>query len=317
MALKMVVRHGITIGIVLATVLCIFTPELLFLKQFTAYTLYIMLGLLGLGFFSFVFNESRLMMVSLLCCVALNLYLKESSNQKLRLATMTSNPALRISHISLGNAEGDYDSVIDYLLGTDADFLSFQELTPDWNAHLQERLSPQFNYIQTLTRIDQYGMGFFSKVPFQHLDTVYFREIPNLAATVRLDGKLCNVISCQVMPPVSESAFKGINEQFQLIAAYIDTMREPTVVLGDFHLPPWSEEVQKFRTAAHLQDGRRDIHPRNIDGSLSLPRIPVEHILYSDDFDCTSFSEIGNAKVGRIGITGMYQLQADHEAMVQ
>jgi len=47
-----------------------------------------------------------------------------------------------------------------------------------------------------------------------------------------------------------------------------------------------------------------------------LPRIPVEHILYTDLFECTSFSEIGNALVGRIGITGTYQLQGNEE-MVQ
>ena len=89
------------------------------------------------------------------------------------------------------------------------------------------------------------------------------------------------------------------------------------MVLGDFHLPPWSAEVQNFKVSAKLEDGRRDIHPRNIDGSLSMPRIPVEHILFTDEFECTSFSEIGNAVVGRIGITGTYQLQEVHEEMTQ
>lgn len=317
MTLKSVARHSATVLIILVTVLCIFTPDLVFLRQYAGYTLYLMLGLLGFGFLCFVFNDSHLMMVSLLCCCGLSLYLKDSSNQKIRLATVTSNPALRVSHISLGNAEADYDAVIDYLLGINADFLSVQELTPDWNEHLIERLTPQYHYVQTLTRIDQYGMGFFSKLPFQQLDTFYFQEIPNLAATVLLDGSTCKIISCQLMPPVNESAFAAIDQHFRLVSDYVDTLHEPTVVLGDFHLPPWSAEVQRFRTNSHLQDGRRDIHPRNIDGSLSLPRIPVEHILYSDDFDCTAFSDIGNAMVGRLGITGTYQLQLDHEAMVQ
>ncbi len=300
------------------TGLCIFTPELMFFKQVTAFTLYIMLGLLGIGLLSFVFNENRLMMVSLLCCCALSLYLKESSNKQLRLATVTADPSLRISHISLGNTDSDYDSVIDYLLGIDVDFLSFQELTPDWNSHLIDRLSPTFNHVQTLTRLDQYGIGFFSKLPFQKLDTFYFNDIPNLAGTVSLGkrGK-CSIISSQVVPPVNQAAFVSINQHFDSIAAYMRGIEGSKVVLGDFHLPPWSSEVQKFRLSGDLQDGRRDIHPRNLDGSLSLPRIPVEHILYTDEFECTSFSEIGNTIVGRIGITGSYQLQPVHEEMAQ
>jgi hypothetical protein len=83
----------------------------------------------------------------------------------------------------------------------------------------------------------------------------------------------------------------------------------PVMVLGDFHLPPWAYEVQRFKEMMDLRDGRRDIQGRNLDGSVSLPRIPVEHILFSEPWECTSFSELGNAVVGRLGITGTYQMQ--------
>ncbi len=311
-------QFGVTAVIVLVTLLCIFTPDILIVKQITAYTLYMMLGMLGIGFLAFVFNQSRIMMVSLICCCALNLYLKESSNKQMRLAAVTADPSLRISHISLGNTESDYDSVINYLLAIDADILSFQELTPDWNTHLMDRLSSRFSYIQTLTRLDQYGMGFFSKLPFQKIDTVYFQNIPSLAGTIYLGGQgYCHIISCQVVPPVNQAAFTSIDQHFNAIAGYMDSLEGSTVVLGDFHLPPWSAEVQKFKTNSHLQDGRRDIHPRNLDGSISLPRIPVEYILYSEEFECTSFSEIGSTLVGRLGITGTYQLQQDHEEIAE
>ena len=318
MQFNRVLRHLAVAGLVGLTLVCMFTPQFLFFKKIAGYTLYVMLGLLAIGMFGFVFQQYRIMMVSLLCCVALNLYLKESSNKKLRLAAETTDPALKISHISLGNAEGDYDKVIHYLLGIDADFLSFQELTPDWNDHLIDGLAPKFNYVQTLTRLDQYGMGFFSKLPFQDLDTIFVRNIPNLAGTIKLaDQRDCHIISCQVVPPVNQSAFQTITTQFDSVSQYLNSLEGTKVVLGDFHLPPWSAEVQEFRNDSKLKDGRRDIHPRNVDGSLSLPRIPVEHILFSDAFECTSFAEIGNAQIGRIGITGTYQLQQDQETLTQ
>ncbi len=311
-------RYGVASLLVTLTLVCILSPSLLFFKQVSAYTLYIMLALLVTGMFAFVIDERKLMMVSLLCCGLLNLHLKESSNKQMRLAAVTAKPSLKISHISLGNAESDYDVVINYLLGIDMDFLSFQELTPDWNAQLIEKLSPTYNHVQTLTRLDQYGMGFFSKIPFQQMDTVFLDDVPNLMGTIELYGQgKCNILSCQVVPPVSQAAFLEIDQHFSAMSKYIAELDGAMVVLGDFHLPPWSAEVQKFKLSSRLKDGRRDIHPRNIDGSLSLPKIPVEHILFSDDFECTSFSEIGNSAIGRIGISGTYQLQGDYDEMVQ
>lgn len=309
-------EYGMISLLVAVTLLSIFTPSIQFLKVFSQYTLYIMLAWLSFGFLFFVLQHNRLMMTSLLCCVVLCLYLKESSNKKLRLAAVTASPSLTVSHISLGNAEADYDAVIDYLMSIDADLLSFQELTPDWEEHLMKRLPARFTYVETLTRLDQYGMGFFSKIPFQSLDTLYFDQIPNLTGTLLLRGNLpCHIISCQLVPPVSPAAFASITKHFSFITEYIRHQDGNSIVMGDFHLPPWAAEVQRFKTNTPLLDGRRDIHTRNLDGSMSLPRIPVEHILFTEGLECTSFAEIGNAVVGRLGITGTYQLQ--HEEISQ
>ena len=254
MKFKTAMRYGLASLLVTLTLVCILSPSLLFFKQVSAYTLYIMLMFLVIGVFAFVIDEKKLMMVSLLCCCVLNLHLKESSNKQMRLAAVTTKPSLRISHISLGSAESDYDSVIDYLLGIDMDFLSFQELTPDWNTHLIDRLSPTYNYVQTLTRLDQYGMGFFSKMPFQNLDTIMVDNIPNLLGTIELYGQgTCNILSCQVIPPVSQAAFEEIDLHFTAISKYLAGLNGSNVVLGDFHLPPWSSEVQKFKTFQSLK----------------------------------------------------------------
>ena len=315
MRTRVAIEYTLLSLLILVTLISIFTPSIHFLKVFTQYTLYIMLGMLGLGFTFFVFQHSRLMLVSLLCCATLCIHLKQSSNKKLRLPAVTASPSLTVSHISLGNAESDYDTVIDYLMSIDADLLSFQELTPDWQAHLTQRLSSRFAYVQTMTRLDQYGMGFFSKLPFQSIDTIFYQQIPNLTCTVLLrDHERCHIISCQMIPPVNQAAFASIMQHFNFIQLYMKGLEGQTMVMGDFHLPPWSTEVQRFKETSHLLDGRRDIHTRNLDGSMSLPRIPVEHILFTDGMECTSFAEIGNTVVGRLGITGTYQLHDEEMA---
>jgi hypothetical protein len=302
---------------VLITIICLFTPSLLFFKQLTAYTLYFMLGMLAAGFLYFFFRQEKLMVISLLCCGILCLHLKASANKKMRLATETTDPSLKISHISLGNAENDYDSVVNYLLSLDVDFVSVQELTPDWNAELSRRLADRYKYIHTMTRLDQYGMGFFSRIPFTSIDTTWFQHVPNYTASVQVGGKICNIIGCQVIPPVNQAAFRVIENHFRDLNTYMHKLPGSFIVLGDLHLPSWASEIQKFKEISRLQDSRRDINPRNVDGSVTLPRIPVEHIFFSDEFECTAFSELGNSTIGRIGITGTYQLNSSHAEMTE
>ena len=315
---KVVGSVGISALLVLVTGICVFTPSLLFFRQLTDYTFYIMLGLGGFGFISFLLKQDRIMMVSLLCCCVLCLYLKGSANKQMRLTPVTSNPSLKIAHISLGNAENDYDLVIDYIGHLDADIISFQELTPDWNAQLTKRLSPEFAYIKTMTRLDPYGMGFFSKIPLRDVDTIYFQQVPSLITSINIgDNHICNIVSCTVIPPVNQAAFVTISKHFAYLTSYLRKLNGGVILLGDLHLPPWTAEVQQFKTTANLQDSRRDTNPRNLDGSISLPRIPVDHIFYGDKFDCTSFSELGNSVVGRLGITGTYQIHEGDTQSIQ
>jgi endonuclease/exonuclease/phosphatase (EEP) superfamily protein YafD len=289
---------------------------MLFFKQLAANTLYVMFGLLLAGIIFYLLKKERLMMVSFICCAALCLHLKSSANNQMRLAAVTSSPSLSISHINLANAETNYDSVINYIRSLDADLISFQELTPDWTAQLTEKLSGEFQYIHTMTRLDQYGMGFFSKVPLHEIDTIFYNDIPSLTCSIEMaDNTTANILSCQMIPPVNQNAFIKIDKHFSFLAEQMKAKPGATIVLGDLHLPPWASEIQKFRSISKLQDSRRDINPRNIDGSVSLPRIPVEHIFYCDKFECTSFSELGNEAVGRVGITGTYQLHEDFAVM--
>ncbi len=311
------IHYSIVTVILMMTIVCLFTPSVLFFKQIAANTLYVMLGQLLVGFVFFSLRQEKLMLITLLCCGALCLHLKSSANKEMRLAAVTTNPSLKISHVSLGNAENDYDSVVNYLLNLDADIVSFQELTPDWNSQLTSRLSDRFQYIHTMTRLDQYGMGFFSKVPIESIDTMFYREIPNFAASIQVGGQTCTIISCQLIPPVNQAAFFVIENHFNYLNDYMKTLAGSVIVLGDLHLPPWSSEVQRFKDMSHLQDSRRDINPRNIDGSITLPRIPVEHIFFSEEFDCTSFTEIGNNTIGRVGITGTYQLNSANAEMAE
>ncbi len=293
------------------------TSYVTWLKPFAPYAVHAALLLLALGLVFFLMDRTRLMFTALLCCGALSLFLKSSANQQLRFGGAT-DPPIRFAHVTLGDAEGDYDTVIAYLQGTDANLLSIQELTPDWEDLLRDRLRDRFPYQAMLTRIDQYGSGLLSALPFDHIDTLWFEDIPALVGTFDAgDGIPNHVITAQVIPPVNPAAYAAIAAHLDLVTAMIRGLPGRVLVGGDFHLPPWSSEVQQFKAAARLEDSRRDVHTRNLDGSVSLPRIPVDHILYGHGLECASFANLGNDAVGRLGIYGTYYPKASHAPVAQ
>lgn len=311
-------RHNALAGLLIfLTAGMLGTSYVTWLKPLAPYAVHAAVLLLALGLVFFVTDRTRLMFTALLCCGALSLFLKSSANQRLRLAG-AADPPIRFAHITLGDAEGDYDTVMAYLAGTDANLLSVQELTPDWEDLLRERLRDRFPYQAMMTRIDQYGSGLLSALPFDHIDTLWFEDIPALVGTFDPgDGVPCHVITAQVIPPVNPAAYAAISAHLGLITTMIRELPGRVLVGGDFHLPPWSSEVLQFKAGARLEDSRRDVHTRNLDGSVSMPRIPVDHILYGHGLECASFANLGNDAVGRLGIYGAYYPKPPHASVAQ
>lgn len=303
----------ITFGV---TLIFLLTPSLYLLRKLNPYTIHFLFILLLVGFIAFITDKSKWMIACFLSAAALCLFLKSSFNQKLKLSSSDSNESFQVAHISLGNVEVDREKVLQYITHLPIDVICIQELSPDWEDFFSDRLESTYPYSVKLPRMDQYGQGMYAKYPIRELDTVWFDQIPAIKACVVFDSvHSVSLISCQVAPPVNQMAFKQIDNHLTSLASYKKRLSLPVVLIGEFHLPPWSAEVQKFKNLAELKDSRRDIHSRNLDGSVSLPKIPVDYILFGNGIDCSSFTDLGNSLVGRLGITGTYYFMVSDEKM--
>lgn len=303
----------VTFGI---TLIFLFSPSIYFLRKLNPYTIHFLFFLLLLGFIAFITDRSKLMIASLLSVGALCLFLKSTFNQNLKLENAGNDQTLQVAHISLGNVDADRKEVIEYLIHLPIDVICIQELSPDWENYFNAELEKIYPYSIRLPRMDQYGQGMYSKLPLSDLDTMWVDQIPAISAKVDFDsGHSLYVLSCQVTPPVNQAAFDEIESHFSALSAYSKKLNKPLLLLGEFHLPSWSSEVQKLKSDAQLNDSRRDIHSRNLDGSVSFPRIPVDYILFSKEINCSSFSDLGNSLVGRLGITGTYYFQSGNDKM--
>lgn len=286
----------------------LFTPNVILLKKLNSFAVQMMLLYLFAGMFFLLYDQTRLIIISLACCGVLTLYLKGASNQNMRLPEVTSEPNISIALINLSLGEGSYQETINKMVNTNADVLCLQELTPDWSRELAMYLSQEYPYNGSLVQLDPFGAAVYSKYQIDCIDTFYYQNIPNLRASVKRDeDHIVHVISSHILPAVNRNALRRMGEHFHSIAHYTDSLQGAIVTVGDFNLVPWSVELQEFRYLAGLEDGRRDVNQRSLEGSLSFFNIPYDHIFHSSHLECTEFNEITNQSETHLGIFGTYQ----------
>jgi endonuclease/exonuclease/phosphatase (EEP) superfamily protein YafD len=215
------------------------------------------------------------------------------------------------------SSSGDYKRTMDAINNIEVDLLMFQEVTPDWDMVLKETLSEEYPFTHTVLRIDPYGLACYSKHPLEDIDTFHFSEIPNLYAEIRVGQEYSvNLLSAHTVPPVNSKAYESIREHFDVITGYMKDCSGPSLVMGDFNLPSWAQEIKEFKYIANLNDSRRDIMPTSLQGNISIFNIPVDHIFYSGQLDCTDFQVIEDVSGNHLGIKGTYQFISNQEVPI-
>ncbi len=307
---KRIVEYAVSIALVAGVVLIFFTPMVGFLKRLSNFSVHIMLLYLLTGMFFFLYDQKRLVIVSLACCGTLCLFLKNASNQDLRLAQINAGPRLSVSLVDLSLAEDGYEKTIEHIRKTDADVISVQELTPNWLPVLNDLLCKDYPFHYTMARIDPFGMGVYSKLPMTEIDTFYFGQIPNLVTSVNVvEDFPFHIIHSISEAPVNQEAYADIEAHFRKMSRYLASLDGPVITVGNYRLPSWAPEIQAYKFSAGLKDSRRDGLPRPSKGIASFFGVPVDHIFFSEGLECTNFKVLLNDNYSHLGIYGSYQLK--------
>lgn len=300
--------------IVLGTFICVFTPNYFLFKMGARFAVQIMLGYLLLGFVFLFIRQHKLMFTSFACCAGLCLFLKYASDGQLILPMQTDDNSLNVAHFNVSTSTTDYQQTIDEILAVDADVISLQEVTPDWDAELKVALQEKYPYSETVVRLDPFGLAIYSKYPLLSADTFMFEDIPNIVGTIQADEKekeICFIAS-HTLPVFYTNDYERQRNHFMAIAEYTNNTDCPVITIGDYNAVPWSYEIQDFKSAANLNDSRQGFMPAS-NGSFSLFQIPSDHIFYSDHLECTGFKEINSPTSGHIGIRGSYQFNNNYK----
>ena len=204
--MKTVLGHKLTQAIVgtfilLGVYIIMYPPDIGFFKKTSEFAVHLMFGLLGLSFVFLIFNQRRLMFISMVACGFLAFYLKTASNSNMILPQVNNLPKFKIAHFNLSSFNVYNATFEEIIKEYDCDFISFQEYTPDWHAFVQKKLLIQYKYSYTNLRIDPFGMAVYSKFPIKDVQIFHYKEIPNLNIKVDTKYQDLEIVSSYIAPP--------------------------------------------------------------------------------------------------------------------
>jgi endonuclease/exonuclease/phosphatase (EEP) superfamily protein YafD len=304
-------RQILTLLLVFGSLLCMFPPESYTLRWWSGHAQLIVLGYLMLSMGFLIARQERLMFVCLGCCAAMAYYLNESINSKLGAPSPTNSARLTIAHFNVGASGESSENIISMIRARQADLVSCQELTVAWDTVLQQGIHDLYPYSVRLPDWSSNGLAVYSKMPFQHLDTFYFKEMPILLGKIRLNGTdtLFCFASSITRPTLSGRDFSNLREQLKQISYEANMMAAPVFAFGEFNTVPWSAEILEFKSATRLLDSRKPMQTTVPNGYFQLFEVPVDHIFYSNQFECLNFEELSSKKSAHVGIEAVFQLK--------
>ncbi len=302
----------LTTLIVLGVIICIFTPNYLLFKIGASFANQIMLSYLALGLVFLMLKQTKLAFTSFACCGCLCLFLKFYSNWEWPLPVSPDNTkevVLDVAHFNVAASDDDYEATINTILNSDADIVSIQEVTPDWHGLLKTSLEEKYPHSTSMVSMEPYGLAIYSKQQILDIDTFFFEKIPNLHVTInsRKKGQPISIISSYTMPPLYQSAVIKLQEHMKTIASYVAQIEGPVITLGEYHAPPWFEEIRSLMQTGQLQDSRS----RGNQGLDNLFQHPVDYIFYSEQLRCSDFQIVASPSTSHLGIRGAYEFKPD------
>ena len=301
--------------LVSGVLVCILPLDSFVFKASAQYAVQIMLSYLALGLVFMALKSYKLMFTSFACCASLCMFLKYTTNSEIRPIQPSNEDIVDVAHFNV-SASDDYQFMIDKILNTNADLVSLQEVTPDWDIVLKEALAEKYPHSKTVVRLDPFGLAVYSKAPLINVDTFICAEVPNIVGSLSLGnpGKEICFITSHALPPFYSGDYKRLRNHLHRIAEYAQESVCPVITIGNYNAVPWSYEIQDFRSVSKLSESRRGFFP-NSNGSFSIFQLPSDHIFHSNQLKCIDFEDMEDPTAGHLGVKGTYQFNVNYTSL--
>ncbi len=295
------------LSIVLITItgIILLQPGGQYSRYLTNHAVYVMFGMLAFGLVFLLLKHHKIMLVSFACAGALAYFLKGSSNQALSYPERNVEVSLDVVHVNISNHDGDYESLCSMLENSEADLISIQEVTPDWNIFLRQTLEPLYPFNKSVVSIGFNGMAIYSKYPILEIDTFYHEDIPNITGIIEVGDeakKPLRFLSTYTNPTFeTQSLYPQLLAHFKTIIRRMEDKAAPELALGTFNAVAWSTEMKYLTNHLNLVNSRRPVD--------FFEQNSYEHIFHSNRMECTALSPFIGEENNAIGVKGSFQFK--------
>jgi endonuclease/exonuclease/phosphatase (EEP) superfamily protein YafD len=211
-------------------------------------------------------------------------------------------PDLRVMHMNVYQPNQRHAEIIEQALASDADIISVQEVSPEWEHALREGLSEAYPYSLAEPRRNCYGIALFSRSPLDGWELAEMHGSPFIEARATVNGHPFRLISVHATSPTSYGHFRRRNAQLRELADRLNNDSITTIVVGDMNAVHWDKAYRRF----HQSTGLRVVTGTGLRtwpswGPMAL--IPLDHVFIS--------RELSVAGVQRFKIPG-----SDHKGLI-
>lgn len=154
---------------------------------------------------------------------------------------------LRIVSQNLGSWNRERGRAVAMLDREDADVVMLQEYTPGWHRSLAG-IRRRYEHVVLLPKSGSFGIALYSKVPITGSTLLFLgrTETPFIAAEIESHPFSGFMIAVHFQPPMSAFRSSDRNRQLSELAAYLQALERPFIVVGDFNNTPWSPSLAEF-----------------------------------------------------------------------
>lgn len=192
---------------------------------------------------------------------------------------------LKILSINLNSQNTNYAAVSKHINKTSPDILGLEELTERWVTELQPVLL-NYPYHKEVPRTDGFGIGVYSKIPFENFEVKNFAEvgIPSVVGKFFWEKHPVSIIFTHPVPPIDSKYYHWRNEQFKNIATLKPSLGKNVIMVGDLNTTSWSYHFQKLIKETGLKDSRMGLGLQTSWPFLPYIGITLDHCLLSENF---------------------------------
>ena len=187
---------------------------------------------------------------------------------------------LRVAQMNLLQPNRRHAEVVRLALDSDADVISFQEVSEAWAEVLEQELGPAYPFHRIVPGDHCYGIALFSRLPLDRSDVLVLENTPVIVAVVRTSKGPVRVFSVHANSPGSWSDHQRRNAQLRQLATIVRSDDLPTVVVGDLNTVSWDRAMWRLCLNSGLRVGTASKAP-TFPSLFGLALIPIDHLLVS------------------------------------